>query len=215
MRLNVERGLNRFVERDMATHQFGLFESDPHWPEGLAYQDDFISAEEEGALVPEISELSFKPFEFHGFQGNRRTVSFGWHYAFDGSGLKEAEPIPPWLLPLRERAARFAGLAPDPLAHVLVIEYAPAAGIGWHRDRPVFEDVIGVSLVAEARLRFRRKRGAGWERASLIARPRSAYLLRGAARSEWEHSIPAMECLRYSITFRSFREESDPRRTSA
>ncbi|PWG03790.1 alpha-ketoglutarate-dependent dioxygenase AlkB [Sphingosinicella humi] len=198
----------------MTAHQFGLFETEPARPEGLAYRDDFVSVEEERLLAAHISELPFKPFEFHGFQGNRRTVSFGWHYAFDGSGLQETEPIPPFLLPLRDRAARFAGLAPPALPHVLVIEYAPGAGIGWHRDRPVFDDVIGVSLLAEARLRFRRKRAAGWERATLVARPRSAYLLRGPARSEWEHSIPAMDRLRYSITFRSFREDSDPRRSS-
>ena len=189
----------------MATRSLDLFGANPGWPNGLVYREDFVSAAEEEALAAGIAALPFTPFEFHGFQGNRRTVSFGWHYAFDGSGLTEAEPIPPFLLPVRDRAARFAGLPPEALSHLLVIEYAPGAGIGWHRDRSVFEDVIGISLLAEARLRFRRKREKGWERASLMASPRSAYLLRGPARTEWEHSIPVMDRLRYSITFRSLR----------
>jgi alkylated DNA repair dioxygenase AlkB len=152
-----------------------------------------------------MAELPFAAFQFHGFEGNRRTISYGWHYAFDGSGLHEAEPIPDWLQPVREKAAAFAGLPAAALEHVLLIEYARGAGIGWHRDRPAFGDVIGISLLAPARLRFRRRTETGWERRNLVAEPRSAYLLRGPARSEWEHSIPAMEELRYSITFRTLR----------
>lgn len=189
----------------MATDQLDLFGAASGEPEGLAYQPDFLSAEEQDALIPRIAALPFTAFEFQGFLGKRRTVSFGWHYAFDGSGLREAEPLPAFLEPLRARAAAFAGLAPAALPHALVIEYAAGAGIGWHRDRPVFGDVLGVSLLAPARLRFRRRRGTGWERAALIAEPRSCYLLRGAARREWEHSIPAMDRLRYSVTFRSLK----------
>lgn len=172
-------------------------------PEGLRYHPDFLDADEEAALAAYIAAQALKPFEFQGFLGKRRTVSFGWHYAFDGSGLRETEPIPDWLLPVRERAAAFAGVEPEALQHVLLIEYASGAGIGWHRDRPAFGDVVGISLLAEARIRFRRKAGNKWERKALIAAPRSAYLLTGPARSEWEHSIPAMEMLRYSITFRT------------
>ena len=91
------------------------------------------------------------------------------------------------------------------MRHALLIEYAPGAGIGWHRDRPEFGDVIGISLLAPARLRFRRKVGTKWERTALTAEPRSAYLLRGPARTEWEHSIPPMETLRYSITLRTLK----------
>jgi alkylated DNA repair dioxygenase AlkB len=174
-------------------------------PEGMVYRPELLSAAEERALAARMAELPFSPFQFHGFEGNRRTISYGWHYAFDGSGLHEAAPIPDWLLPVRAQAAAFAGLPPEALEHVLLIEYAAGAGIGWHRDRPAFEDVIGISLLAPARLRFRRKTGTGWERRNLIAEPRSAYLLRGPARSEWEHSIPAMEALRYSITFRTLK----------
>src|SRR5688572_13612033 len=183
----------------MPEPQLSLFENAPAIaPAGLAYVPDFASVEEEEALVERIGALPFKPFEFHGFTGNRRTVSFGLHYAFDGSGLREAEPIPDWLRPLRARAAALAGLAAEAFVHALVIEYAPGAGIGWHRDRPVFGDVVGISLLAPAPLRFRRKHvlsgvegaGAKWERFTLTAEPRSAYLLRGQARHQWEHSIP-------------------------
>jgi alkylated DNA repair protein (DNA oxidative demethylase) len=187
--------------------QFDLFASGGQ-PEGLVYDVDFISGEEEAGLVEQVSRLPFAPFEFQGFLGKRRTVSFGHHYAFDGSGLRETEPIPDFLLPLRDRAARLSGTRGPAIEHALIIEYAPGAGIGWHRDRPVFGDVVGISLLAPARLRFRRKAGDKWERAALIAEPRSAYLLTGPARTEWEHSIAPMETLRYSITFRTLREAS-------
>jgi len=133
-------------------------------------------------------------------------VSFGWQYRFDGSGLAEAEALPGWLLPVRDRAAGFAGLAPDALVHALIIEYAPGAGIGWHRDRPDFGEVIGISLNTEAPLRFRLKESGRWRRLTLIAAPRSAYHLAGPARERWEHSILAVSALRYSITFRTLRK---------
>ncbi len=169
----------------MPRPQLDLFDKPPPAaPAGLVYVPGFISPREEQELAADIAALPFKPFEFHGFTGNRRTVSFGMHYAFDGSGLREAQPMPDWLEPLRARAAALAGLDPQALVHALVIEYAPGAGIGWHRDRPVFGDVVGISLLAPAPLRFRRKSGAKWERFTLTAEPRSAYLLRGEARHE-------------------------------
>ncbi|MEA3051552.1 MAG: hypothetical protein QOG72_455 [Sphingomonadales bacterium] len=191
----------------MPKSQLSLFEPAPAgMPAGLAYAPGFLEAREERELAGRIAALPFAPFEFHGFTGNRRTVSFGLHYAFDGSGLREAEPIPGWLKPLRARAAAWAGLEAEAFVHALVIEYAPGAGIGWHRDRPVFGDVIGISLLAPAPLRFRRKLGSKWERFTLTAEPRSAYLLRGAARHEWEHSIPQLGTLRYSVTLRTLKE---------
>jgi alkylated DNA repair dioxygenase AlkB len=186
-----------------------LFEPAPVSPAGLVYRPDFLSAAEEEELAAHMAGLKLAPFEFHGFQGKRRTISYGWHYAFDGSGLRRTEPLPGWLVPVRDRAASLAGLPPAALEHALLIEYAPGAGIGWHRDRPAFDDVIGISLLAPARLRFRRKEGGKWERAALIAEPRSAYLLRGPARRLWEHSIPPMEALRYSITFRSLSSPAE------
>ncbi|HEX8126575.1 MAG TPA: alpha-ketoglutarate-dependent dioxygenase AlkB [Allosphingosinicella sp.] len=188
----------------MPRPQLNLFEDPPPAaPAGLAYAPGFVDSVEEAALSERIAALPFKPFEFHGFTGNRRTVSFGMHYAFDGSGLREAEPIPDWLGPLRARAAALAGLEAKAFVHALVIEYAPGAGIGWHRDRPVFGDVVGISLLAPAPLRFRRRQGSKWERFTLTAEPRSAYLLRGESRHEWEHSIPQLDSLRYSVTLRT------------
>ena len=174
-------------------------------PEGLAYRPDFLSAAEEEALAGQIAALPFRPFEFQGFLGRRETVSFGWSYRFDGSGLAKAEPIPAWLLPVRARAAAFAGLAPDALEQALLIRYGEGAGLGWHRDRPVFDAVVGLSLLAPAPLRFRRKAGTKWERFTLSVAPRSIYALGGPARNEWEHSIPPVAALRYAVTFRSMK----------
>jgi len=183
----------------------GLFDDAPREPEGLRYTEALLGADEEAALVARMADVPFEAFAFHGFEGKRRTHSYGWRYVFDGSGLQAGEPIPDWLLPLRETAARWAGLAAHRLEHALLTQYEPGAAIGWHRDRPVFGDVVGVSLLSPARLRFRRRAGAKWERRALLVEPRSAYLLSGPARSEWEHSIPPAEALRYSITFRTMR----------
>lgn len=172
-------------------------------PEGLRYQPGFLDAAEQQALVAHMASLPFRPFEFQGFLGKRETVSFGWSYRFDGSGLAEAAPIPDWLRPLRARAAAFAGLAPDALEQALLIRYGQGAGLGWHRDRPVFGDVLGISLLAPAPLRFRRRQGDRWQRFTIEVEPGSIYLLRGPARSDWEHSIPPVESLRYAITLRS------------
>ncbi len=174
-------------------------------PAGFRYAPDLIDAAEEARLVAAFADLPFKEFEFHGFVGKRRVVSFGLRYDFNGGGLQEAAPMPLFLLPLRDRAAIFAGLAPQRLQHVLINEYRPGAAIGWHRDRPNFEDVIGILLLSPCSFRMRRKRGAGWERIAIHLDRRSVYLLRGPSRNEWEHSIPPAEQHRYSITFRSLR----------
>jgi alkylated DNA repair dioxygenase AlkB len=181
---------------------------DPRRPAGLAYAPGLITSEEEGTLVAALRELPFAAFEFHGYLGKRRVVFFGATYDFSRQRLGPAPDMPPALLPLRERAARFAGLEVGALRHALVTEYAPGAGIGWHRDKGVFGKVIGVSLVAPCRFRLRRKAGARWDRYEFEAEPRSAYLLDGEARSVWEHSIPPVEALRYSVTFRTMREET-------
>lgn len=186
---------------------------------GFAYTRELISKDEEKQLLWHISDLPFEHFKFHGYEGKRRTVSFGWQYEFSGAGkLREAGEIPEFILPLRARAASFAGLAAEALEHVLVIEYSPGAGIGWHRDRPVFGDVIGVSLLAPCVLRFRREletdrdgvssklKRAQWQRFKVTAEPRSAYFLSGEARTEWQHSISSVDQLRYSVTFRTMRQ---------
>jgi len=185
--------------------QLDLLEPVSDLPEGFVYRPELISRREEDALIEHFAALPLREFEFHGYFGKRRTVSFGLHYDFGDMQVRETEPIPAFVLPLRERPADFAGLDPDLVRHALVTEYAPGAPIGWHRDRPVFGDVVGVSLASACRFRFRRKRGNAWQRTALMLQPRSAYLLRGPARSEWEHSIPPAEELRYSVTFRTVR----------
>ena len=174
--------------------------------EGFRYQPRLIERAEEEALVERVRELPFREFEFHGYKGKRRVVSFGWKYEFSGGGeLRKAEEIPEFLFALRSRAASFARLEPDAFQHVLVTEYGPGAGIGWHRDKAVFGEVVGVSLLAACVLRFRRKVNAKWDRVNVLAEPRSAYHLSGPARSAWEHSILRVDALRYSITFRTMR----------
>ena len=188
------------------SRQIPLFGADRALPEGLRYREEFISPDEERALATDIAALPLKPFEFHGFLGKRRVISFGWKYVFDGSGLRETDPIPDFLLPLRARAAEFAGVEDTALMHVLLTEYEAGAGIGWHRDRPDFGEVVGISLLSPVQLRFRRKAGQRWERQVLTAQPRSAYLLTGPSRTDWEHGISAVDALRYSITFRTLRQ---------
>ena len=194
-----------------AADQIELFTTEPPLPAGFVYRENVVAAAEERMLVGEIVKLPLKPFEFHGHLGNRRVVSFGWRYDYGARAVQPAAPIPSFLLALREHAARFAGLAPEALAQILVTEYAEGAGIGWHRDKAEFADVIAVSLGAPCTLRFRRNDGIGWQRATQGVNPRSAYLLRGPARSEWEHSIPALEALRYSVTFRNLVDKAGTR----
>jgi alkylated DNA repair protein (DNA oxidative demethylase) len=178
----------------------------PIIPDGLRQTQDLITREEESALLARLAQLPLEPFEFQGWKARRLVISYGGRYDFNDSKLTEAAPIPDFLLPLRARAAAFAGIEPEKLVQVLIARYDTGAGIGWHRDRPVFDRVIGISLGSFCTLRFRRERPGGYERATLEALPRSAYLLTGPARDEWEHSIIAVPAPRYSVTFRSLRE---------
>lgn len=188
--------------------QLAFFESAPQLPEGFRYRNELISRDAEKALLGNVRQLPFKEFEFHGYVGKRRTVSYGWSYDFQKERLREADDMPGFLRDLRVIAAGFADLEPDRLQQVLVTEYEAGAGIGWHKDKAVFGDVIGISLLSACNFRLRRKVGDKWERKSIIAQPRSAYLLRGPSRSEWEHSIPSVDTLRYSLTFRNLRGET-------
>lgn len=175
--------------------------------DGLQYRDDFITPTEHDRLVTELEGLNLAPFRFHGWLGNRKTQTFGWRYDFDDASFAPAEPIPQWLQPLRAKAAAFAGFAPEDFAHALLARYDPGAGIGWHRDRPQFEQVVGISLGAPATMRFRQRTAGGFRRTTVDLEPRSAYLLSGEVRREWEHSIAPGDTLRFSITFRSLSEK--------
>ena len=174
---------------------------------GLRYQEDVLTAPQEADLIHRLGTLDLSPFKFQGWLGNRKTRTFGWRYDFDDSNFAPAEPIPAWLDGPREQAAKFAGLAADDFIHVLLARYDPGPGIGWHRDRDVFEDVVGFSLGTPAVLRFRQRSEAGFRRVNIDLPPRSIYLLSGEARHEWEHRIVPGDRLRFSITFRTLSEK--------
>ncbi|WP_201258547.1 alpha-ketoglutarate-dependent dioxygenase AlkB [Bordetella sp. H567] len=163
-----------------------------------------MTVAEERDLLAVFATIELQRFKFQQWEGKRRTRTFGWKYDFGAGTFEPAESLPGFLLPLRERAAAFAGLDPASLVQALVTMYDPGAGIGWHRDRPEFEEVIGVSLGAAATMRFRRRRpDGGFERRAALLAPRSAYHLAGEIRHEWEHSIAPMAERRWSVTFRS------------
>lgn len=170
---------------------------------GLSYRSDFLTAAEEYAFIKQLDDVNLTPFRFHQWTGKRVTQSYGWSYDFERGTFAKADPIPEWLGDVKARAAQFAALEPDDLVQTLLIRYDPGAGIGWHRDRPVFEHVVGISLGNPATLRLRRRRDAGFDRASIAIAPRSIYHLCGDVRHIWEHSIAPMDVPRWSITFRS------------
>jgi alkylated DNA repair dioxygenase AlkB len=186
----------------------------PTLPSGFRYQPDLIRADEEAELVDCLQSLPFAPFDFHGHLANRRVIGFGFRYDYDNRRLVEAADIPNFLLGLREKVASFADQPAEAFVQVLINEYRPGAGIGWHRDKPHFEDVAGVSLLAPCSFRLRRKSGTKWEREAIILEPRSVYLMTGNARNEWEHSIPPVSAHRYSITLRTLRPATTRKRAA-
>ncbi|MEA1672828.1 alpha-ketoglutarate-dependent dioxygenase AlkB [Nitrospirillum sp. BR 11163] len=181
---------------------------------GLGFKSDFISAEMEAELIAEIGKINLPHFSFQGWTARRRTRSFGWLYDFNNSNFGPTEPIPGFLLSLRLLMAGFAGVAADNLVQVSLIHYAPGAGIGWHKDRPELDAVIGVSLGSAATMRFRRRVGSRFDRATILLPPRSVYHLDGEVRHAWEHSIAPGTADRWSITFRGL-SESGRRRSAA
>jgi alkylated DNA repair dioxygenase AlkB len=216
--------------------QLTLFSASTTGPEGLRYLPDFISADEERALVARIRELPLAPFQFGIYEGKRRVASFGWRYDYSHQTLERAEELPPWLSPFIGRVEAFAGL-PDSsvsqvvgqaVSQVLCTEYEEGVGIGWHRDKPHFDVIFGLSLASACKFRFRRKTGSEteskmgsetgskWERFTLEAQPRSLYMMSGESRHAWEHSIPPVDATRYSITFRTMaaKREHARRRTA-
>jgi alkylated DNA repair dioxygenase AlkB len=186
--------------------QSDLFQEAATQPQGFRYEADLVSEAAQIALIDEIKNLPLQAFDFHGFKANRRVMSFGWQYDFSSQRLREIDPIPEWLLPLREAVARFADDAADDYAQILVSEYAPGARIGWHKDKAAFDHIMEVSLGAACGLRLRKAVGEGkWRRAEQQLQPGSMYLLTGEARSAWEHSIAPVQELRYSLTFRTLK----------
>lgn len=187
------------------TEQLALFAGPSAEPEGLRYAADFVSPETEQELIRHIAALPLQPFQFGQYEGKRRVASFGFSYDYTLRRLREAEPIPDWLAPTIREVEAFGG--PETLIRqVLCTEYDVGVGIGWHRDKPHFDRIFGLSLGSACKFRFRRSAGEKWQRFTLDAAPRSLYMMSGASRQAWEHSIPAVEAPRYSITFRTMAE---------
>jgi alkylated DNA repair protein (DNA oxidative demethylase) len=175
-------------------------------PEGLVYRPEQLSVEEELALLGEIERLDFQPIRMHGVVAKRTARHFGLDYDYERRGiLTDVDPIPEWLLPVRESAADLAGVEPDDFAEALVQRYPEGSTIGWHRDAPMFGTVAGISLGSAARMRFRRDAGGERRTFELELEPRSGYVLAGPARTAWQHHVPPTKALRYSITFRTLR----------
>jgi alkylated DNA repair dioxygenase AlkB len=187
------------------TETLNLFPPTLGGPSGLRYKGGFVSAEEEQGLIAQIRQLPLTPFQFGAYEGKRRVASFGWRYDYGERKLGKAQDIPDWLAPFIARIEAFASPESGAIRQVLCTEYDVGVGIGWHRDKPHFDEVFGLSLASACKFRFRRKAGASWKRFTLSAEPRSLYVMTGEARNSWEHSIPAVEARRYSITFRTMR----------
>ena len=185
--------------------QAQLFTGKSEWPAGFTYASEFLSQAQEAELLGLIRELPFEEAQYKEWRARRRIVSFGGRYDYSQNELGEAPPIPTFLHPLRAQLARWAGIAEELMRHATVAEYRPATPLGWHRDVPEFEDVVGVSLRGHARMRFRPWPPAAGQRATwkIDLEPRSAYLMRGAARWQWQHAVSPTRELRYSITFRT------------
>lgn len=188
--------------------QPSLFDAPPPLPDGMRYEAELLSVQEEAQLIAWVQGLPLKEMNYKGYTARRRVVSYGGKYDYEANRLDEAAPIPQELHPLRERAAAWAGIAPGEFAHALVAEYREGTPLGWHRDVPDFEDIVGVSLLSDAVMRFRPYPPDAPKKADVLkvtVEPRSIYLLHGPARWEWQHSVAPTKALRYSITFRTRR----------
>jgi alkylated DNA repair protein (DNA oxidative demethylase) len=176
------------------------------WPEGLVYEPDFLTEEEERTLLAAIAVLEFEEIRMHGQVARRTAKHYGIAYDYDNpAASRPGEPLPEWLEPLRARVAELVGLHPDELVEALVQHYPPGAPIGWHRDAPKFGLVAGVSLASPGRMRFQRGKREAREVTEVMLDPGSAYVLAGKARWSWQHSIPPVKEHRYPITFRTLR----------
>ena len=191
--------------------ELSLFEGSAKVPDGFVYHPNFISAAEEQELIREIQKLHLTPFKYYQFTGKRRTASFGWQYEFGTSEITTAPDMPAFLLPVRTRAGNLFNIDPNNLIQASIIEYSTGSPIGWHRDIPHFGVVVGISLGAACRMRFRkynRGRSKNLNRDEILSielQPRAIYLMSGASREIWQHSIPPVKELRYSIMMRTLR----------
>jgi DNA oxidative demethylase len=175
-------------------------------PEGLVYQPVLVDQDEDAALRSRLDQLELREVRMHGQVAKRTVYHFGFDYGYESWALTSGEPLPTWMEDLRGRCAGLAGVEPAALAQVLVTKYPSGAGIGWHRDAPVFGPLlVGVSLLSACTMRFQRRAGDVRYVYELQLDPCSAYVLSGPARSIWQHSIPPVSSLRYSITFRTLR----------
>jgi alkylated DNA repair dioxygenase AlkB len=178
-------------------------------PQGFLYRDAFLTEAEEGGLAAFVETLPFREVRMHGVVARRTVIHFGYDYDYSGWKIEPADPPPPEIHFLIERAATEAGIAPESLQQFLITRYPPGASIGWHRDAPMFgSPVIGVSLLGACRMRFRRKAAEGFETFEQRLEPRSLYILGGAARTQWQHHIPPAKELRYSISMRTVRNRT-------
>jgi alkylated DNA repair dioxygenase AlkB len=177
-------------------------------PTGFRYQENVITEAEEATLVACLQTLDLKPFEFQGHLANRRVISFGLRYDYSRRTVEGASELPSFLHEMRAKAAAFSNQGVNEFRQAGVNEYGPGASIGWHKDKAQFGIIVGVSLLASATMRFRRADGRGWARVSQAVAPRSIYVLSGEARTEWEHSIPPLDKLRYSLTFRTLSDDA-------
>lgn len=188
--------------------QSSLFPLVPPVP-GLRLIEQAIPPSLEVELADEIDRLPLAPFQFGQWEGKRLTANFGSAYDYQRARPVPAPPLPSWIDALRQTLAPLFGLEPERFEQALAIRYDPGAGIGWHRDRPQYGGVIGLSLSAPATLRLRRRLpGGGFERAGVELPRRSAYLLSGEVRDGWEHSIAPMSVTRRSITLRTMRDQA-------
>ena len=185
--------------------QAQLFPASSEWPAGFSYVPGFLSVTQEAELLDCLRALPFEEAQYKEWRARRRVVAFGGRYDYTRNELTPAPPIPQFLYPLRAQLAGWAGIAEQRMQHAVVAEYRPGTPLGWHRDVPEFEDVFGVSLLGHARLRFRPWPPASGQRATwkIDLEPRSAYLIRGTARWQWQHAVSPTSELRYSITFRT------------
>lgn len=179
-------------------------------PQGFLYKPEFLGEAEEAELLRIFSKLEFAAYDYHGYQAKRRVVRFGVNYDINTKHQAASEvPIPEFLLDIRARAAEIAGRPADDFVQAMVSEYSVGTPIGWHRDAPQFGTIIGISLGSACRMRLKPYAPPG-RILSIPLEPRSIYVMQGDARSKWQHSIPPVEQLRYSITFRSLRSKREP-----